>query len=451
MKKGFFIGFIVLIMLICLAPVAAGMLGYQPRNVENRPLAREPELINRDGLNSDFPADFDAWWEDHFGFRDELVTAFHSFTLNLFGDTLNEKVIVGREGFLFFDKTLDDYTGKSRLSEQEIRNCAAVLRIMSEYAQQSGAEFLFSVAPNKNTIYPEYMPERICKRSEASNMELLYAELSVQGVNTLDFASMLRQEKSDGLLYYHNDTHWNERGALLAYNAIMEQLTEDFETYENLTPTDETGYAGDLHNFILPAAKSGFTYPKYEITYSYTLDEGARPLQDATFGTTSDVNAESSLLLYRDSFGEALFPLLSSNLGRVLYSKEFPYNAALCDGGYDLVMIELVERNIPNLLTAAPFMLGMETDYPVECTDVEYIAFSRQRNGCTQLYGCFEAKDFSRVYVEVKTGSENRWYEAFPVCDADFADKTPWTDHGVFTLTLPLDENASVVSVRVLG
>lgn len=114
---------------------------------------------------------------------------------------------------------------------------------------------------------------------------------------------------------------------------------------------------------MLPAESSSLSYPDYGIPADYATDAGARPQRDPSFGTTSGVNKDKALLLYRDSFGEAIIPLLSSNLGRAVYSQEFPYNLTLADNSgqdFDLIMIELVERNIPNLLSSAPFVPAVE-------------------------------------------------------------------------------------------
>ena len=101
MKKPFYIAFIAAFLAVCLLPTAALLCGYEAENRENRPLARLTSLWGRDGLNLSFPAEFDAYFEDHFGFREEMVTAFHGLTMALFGDTLNEKVIVGKNDMLF--------------------------------------------------------------------------------------------------------------------------------------------------------------------------------------------------------------------------------------------------------------------------------------------------------------------------------------------------------------
>ena len=186
MKKGFMIAFIAAILTACLLPIGANIFGYTAVNRENRPLAREPQIVDRDGLNLEFPSDFDDYWQDHFGLREELVTAFHAATLAIFNDTLNEKVVAGKDGFLFYSETLNDYTGLETMSDADILRTANVIRQISEYAEANGAKFVFSVAPNKNTVYPEYMPSRIKRTSAVSNHTRLYAALSDAGVDTLE-------------------------------------------------------------------------------------------------------------------------------------------------------------------------------------------------------------------------------------------------------------------------
>ncbi len=452
MKKGFFITFTAVVLAVCLLPLGANILGYTAENRENRPLARAPKLVDRDGLNLNAAADFDDYWQDHFGLREELVTVFHATTLFLFNDTLNEKVVAGKDDFLFYSETLDDYTGLNSMSDADILRAANVIRLISEYAKSRGADFVFSVAPNKNTVYGEYMPDRIQSTNNATNRERLYAALENMGVSTMDFAALLTEHKDEGLLYYRQDTHWNQRGALVAYNAIMEQIMqgEKYETYSDIEPTDATGYYGDLHNFVLPAQRSTLVYPEYNIEESYTLDEGARAEQDMTFGTSSETNADKSLLLYRDSFGKALIPLLSSNLGRAVYSQQFPYDVSLADAGYDMVMIELVERNIPNLLESAPTMCAAETKLPAGATEVEFSCDTRLSSGLVQLFGSIAAYTSSEhIYVEVlhEDGTAHV-YEAFPTNDTHDADPE-WESASGYSLTLPEGITGTVNGIYV--
>lgn len=443
MKKPFYIAFIAAFLALCLLPTAALLCGYEAENRENRPLARRASLFGRDGLNLSFPAEFDDFFEDHFGFREEMVTAFHGLTMALLGDTLNEKVIVGKNGMLFYSETLDDYLGRNLLSDEEIARIAACLRIEQAWCEARGIAFTFSIAPNKNTVYPENMPSRLAPTGEAGNRERLYAALSEAGVPTVDFAALLLAHKADGQLYHDRDTHWNERGALLAYNAIMERVAAGaaYETYASLTPTTVYNGAGDLHNFVLPALAGGRPEPDYGIEAAFAYEEGARPAQDTTFGTTSGANGVS-LHLFRDSFGNALLPLLSTNLGRVKYSAEFPYNYALLDAETpDAVFIELVERNIKNLLAAAPLLPAHEIEAPalagIEAGAARLTQYGR--GGYTQLAGCFDAAaQPERVLVLLSQGDAAHCYEAFPILE----ERAEALADGIaaprgFSLTLP--------------
>ena len=179
-------------------------------------------------------------------------------------------------------------------------------------------------------------------------------------------------------------------------------------------------------------------YPEYGIAANYTLDEGVRMERDINFGTRSEESAEKSLLFYRDSFGEALIPLLSTNLGRVMYSQEFPYNLELNDESYDMIMIELVERNIPNLLTGAPLMQASEKQLPTDAVSVSCTVNAQKRSGFTQLYGSIAAYPAAeRIYIEVAcTDGAVRVYEAFPVNDSGDADPA-WESASGYLLTLP--------------
>ncbi|MBQ6703836.1 MAG: hypothetical protein IJN08_03380, partial [Clostridia bacterium] len=74
MRKKLLILFAALFMVVCALPSVGLLLGYEGENYENRPLARLPKLIERDGVNLEYPQGFDDYYQDHFGFREEMVT-----------------------------------------------------------------------------------------------------------------------------------------------------------------------------------------------------------------------------------------------------------------------------------------------------------------------------------------------------------------------------------------
>lgn len=440
MRKKLLYTFVALIMALCLLPTAGLLLGYEGENYENRPLARLPKFTGRDGLNLKFPTEFDDYYQDHFGFREEMVTAFHSLTGALLRDTLNEDVITGQNDMLYYGETLEDYLGTDRLTDYDIARAARVLLIQQQYVRASGAAFAFTIAPNKNTVYPEYMPSRLKPTGLPSNGERLAGALGELGVEYIDLTAALKGSRDEGLLYHYHDTHWNQLGALIGYRAIMEGLgTEGYEAYSQATPTIKTGWAGDLHYFLYPASAGSMEYPDLSLSFDYSTDPQA-PGRTVTTGTTSPVN-DSSLLLYRDSFGDGLLPYLSANFGRVLYDAEFPYNyASMAAEAPDNVVIELVERNIPNLLSAPPAMAAPLREPEGRLTEAAFTMDTFERNGISVAYGIFDSAAYDPLTDRLLLWDGSAYYEAFPIAEERAAALT--LDAEVtqgFTLTLPED------------
>lgn len=445
MRKTLLIIFAAAFGLMCLLPSVGLLFGYEGENYENRPLARMPKLFDNGGLNLDFPGGFDDYYQDHFGFREEMVTAFHTATVSALDDTLNEDVIIGQNDMLYYSETLDDYLGINRLSDYDIQRIARILCIQQEYVSASGADFAFAIAPNKNTIYPEYMPDRLKPAGAFTNRERLIAALMDMGVNQifLDFELMAR--KHEGMLYHYHDTHWNQQGAMIGYRAIMEAVADDvqYQTYEGISPVIKTGWAGDLHYFLFPSSEGDMEYPDYGIDFVYDTDPQA-PGRTVTIGTTSKAN-DKRLLLYRDSFGDGLLPYLSANLGRVLYDSEFPYNYAyMASESPDAVVIELVERNIPNLITKAPAMPALNTVLEEEGTEVPFAMTTYERNGSKVVCGAFDASSYSPEKHRIMLTDGESCYEAFPILEERAAslELEAETVEG-FALTLPQEYSGS--------
>ena len=207
--------FIAAILLLCLVP-AVGML--LPREAEtggNEVLAQPPAFRTAGGqLNADYLPQLMGYVEDNYFGRRELVSAWSAFNQTVLRTSIADNVVLGKDGWLYFGDTLNDYTGAELMTDREIFCAARNLALIQEFCERQGARFLFVIAPNKNSLYPEHMPE-LTVSGQRRNAQRLLEQLAAQRVPYVDLFSLFREQ--DETLYFTQDSHWNSKGAAVRH------------------------------------------------------------------------------------------------------------------------------------------------------------------------------------------------------------------------------------------
>ena len=127
-------------------------------NYEKRELSPFP------AINRGFPAAFEQYIDDRMPFRNQLIYANSLADYRLFQTDTTGKVIVGKEGWLFLRDSSDgssmtDYKGENLYSEAELQEFAIHLQETKNAFAAAGAEFVVYIAPDKERMYPEYLPD----------------------------------------------------------------------------------------------------------------------------------------------------------------------------------------------------------------------------------------------------------------------------------------------------
>ena len=151
--------FTALILLVCLVPSAGMLLPREADTGGNETLAALPGIYDRQGrLNTQYLSQLQRYAEDNHYLRQRMITLWSELNVRYLGTSIAEDVVLGRDGWLYFGDTLPDYAGTDPMTEREVFSAARNLALAQEYCESRGAEFLFTVAPNKNSLYPERMP-----------------------------------------------------------------------------------------------------------------------------------------------------------------------------------------------------------------------------------------------------------------------------------------------------
>ena len=117
-------------------------------------------------------------------------------------------------------------------------------------------------------------------------------------------------------------------------------------------------HRGDLFEMLYPASSRTEDGPALAHARSFSYADDFHAADDQRIRTSSA--ASGTLLMFRDSFGNALHPFLAEDFREAIITRQMPYPLEQVQEG-DTVIIEIVERNLPNILKYSPD-LGNKTE-----------------------------------------------------------------------------------------
>lgn len=448
MKKILYSIFVIIFFAVAVTPFA-GMLFYKADgSAEQRELSEKPSIIVDKKINRDFGSGFEDYFGDHFAFRSELVNADAALKLKVFDTSAEDKVITGKGEWLYYTETLGDFCGTNELTDGEIQRIADIITMEKNYCLTNGRGYVFSVAPNKNSIYPENMKSFYKEAGNGTNLSRLTEKLALHNVEVADLKDALIKAKDSGKqLYYTYDSHWNLMGAGIGYNTYLESIKKQTDvTFPNIGWNEKNFTSGvregDLLKMVQPLDKDReelYAEDKLATTYK-PIGKPAKSVDDLIIKNKCETGADVKLLMFRDSFGRALIKPLSMTFRETTLVRSVPFDIYSNIDNDTVVVREIVERNIKTLLDYAPIVLAEETEISGNTDVSEGLSRSKKQGKLTHYYGYVlsdEAVDYYRVGIVTKSG---KTYAAFPVLESEIRDNAP--DNAVgYSFYAPADDN----------
>lgn len=447
--------YLLLVLGICIVPLLLFWLRPVETTAENRTMAVLPEIWTAEGFNWNVLSEAGAYFTDHFFLRQEMVSINAGIRSEVFGISPVEDVIVGENGWLYYAATLDDYQHKNSISERMLFNAAHNTALMQEYTEGLGKTFVFTIAPNKNSLYDENMPKRLRYQvAEKSDAQRLLPWLVRENVNYVDLFALF--EEQEETLYYARDSHWNEKGAVMVYHALLDVCGKQHETFEGAEPIQNKDYFGDLGVMLFPVGGSPEVRLQYPVEDTWYYVEGEKA--EDQFVRTANEKGEGNLLMYRDSFGNSLLPYMAQTFSQTVFSRQMPYAMSdLVTYEPDILIVEKVERQLPTLGKVPPVMGApiRETEKAFVMAKSTAATVNVSKEGSYwKLEGLADPAYMdtdSRIYVEVDDGGGAKLYEAFCVSSADTKDGST-NDYGyiLYVAETQISEDVSQIRIRVI-
>ena len=401
------IAYIVIFMLVLVIP-GIGTFIWKQESMGNE------EVVDFKDINYSNAAEkIDDYFSAKFGFRNKMVEMYNGLHYSLFNESKEESVILGKDGWMFYGEALHDYTGENVLTEYEIEKIAKILAISQKSVEGYGAEFVFVSAPNKMEIYGEYMPYYLVENTEDGNYEKLFDALEKYNVANVDLKEILtaKSKENSYRLYHKLDSHWNSLGAAIAYESIMAKTEMDYLKFTSQSIKIEPSNITDLHNMLFANKKVMDEDVVFEKEMEFYPVSNFRSPEDLVIETENE-NRTGSVLMYRDSFGNSLYKFFAENFGSGQFLRETPYNLTKAEGK-DLVVIEIVERNIANLLiylpvTPAP-QVSISPNGEINLTPKAQIS---TKSGFDLI--TIDCPEISRETIDIYVKIDDVVYEAYP-------------------------------------
>lgn len=310
---------------------------------EKRILAKFPSFPESLSQVQSFCNNIDKYLADHFGFRDFFIYRYQREVRKRFGIVGSQTIVhQGIESWLYIDdaKNLFDYAGKNPLSRFEIEAWKTDYEKKRAWLGAKGIKYVLIVAPNKQTVYPEYVMQDWQQYQRPGRLAQLCAafpEIAKRELFTL--GDSLKKVKSGGQVFHKTDTHWTPYGAYHAYLSVAAKIERFFpgEVFRRdfhftapqvrVCEPKEKQYCGDLAKMLLDFEpitehlKMLKAYRRCAIAtpFTYSLSDLSRDTMGHPTLVRRCPEKRLTALVFRDSFFSLLEPFLSENFKEVVY------------------------------------------------------------------------------------------------------------------------------------
>jgi len=285
---------------------------------ERRKLAQFPEMTFSNLLTGDVISKWEKYVEDQFIGRDIFRSIKSFWSMNIFAQKDNNKL---------FEKDNAIYKMEYPLSENNVKKSAQKINeVYEKYLK--GMNVSYSIIPDKN----HYLENNDHLKLDYEKLQQI-VEGEVPELKYIDIREGLDLED-----YYRTDLHWKQENlqdvvGIIQKNMGLEETRSTYETQNkgefygayygqlatNVTPdtlhvlTNETMENCTTYNFETQKNASVYTETNSADRYDIFLS-GATPLISVE---NPKAQTEKELLLFRDSFGSSIAPLLVENYSKI--------------------------------------------------------------------------------------------------------------------------------------
>lgn len=285
----FVAGFLLLIVAVPLAQLAIELREGKPAQVLD---------VFREVPTTERLTGFERALEDSSVIAREVRERWHWFNFAVLRAG-NQKAVVGRERSLFYRPSLDAAIAPGFMADPEAQgHPVQAIAAFHESLQRHGVDLVLMIAPNKESVYPEWL----CRRYPAEagppdngDTAGFLAQMRRLGITVVYPIEALWAGKTGGPMYLRQDTHWTPQGLEIAADELARSLPPiGAPPREFTTRPLQVSNHGDLYEMLALHPCLPPPLPPETVT--------VRQVLDAVTGEPLQPDPSSPVLLLGDSF-----------------------------------------------------------------------------------------------------------------------------------------------------
>jgi hypothetical protein len=318
---------------------------------EKRKMEELPKF-DIDSLNI-LPKKFDAYYNDNFGLRITLVNMGIKIKYFLFNSSPKpEKVLIGKDGWLFltgrFYEITQDLNRENLYSQANLKKAVEEWEARKMELEKHNIKYYKAFWPDKYYIYDEYMPSGMKiankKGQWRCDQAIEYLNKKKSIVQIIDVRQKLIEHKKKFNVHYKQDSHWNNYGAFIGYSELINCISKDFTKIKPLCLNDfniiwgerKYGDLSEILNLKLTDIDVNFIKKNGNTTFENCSIDGY-PAKTKIYTNPKNPNGPV-VLIYRDSYTNAMIPFLMEHFSKAVFIWDTPYS------------LDLVKKVNPNIV-----------------------------------------------------------------------------------------------------
>ena len=304
------------------------------------------------------------------------------------------QVFIGKDDWLYlgeqYEKTVTSRRHQPTVQDAELaRIIAGATTSWDQWLNLKGVSmFRVMLGPDKNTVYPEFLPDWAQQASSSTTDSLLANDSKGLYVDTRNALRTAKARFSESL-YYKTDTHWNSLGAWVAFRAFEAEIARSEPGLRLLSDNEvrvskvSERQGGDLAKFLRMKetlrdsevlvdilSEHPIEIEQYEFDTGRLKKAGGNPqihtARQPLLVKSKHALNDKKVLWLRDSFGTAMAPFMAATFSETLQIHYETADTALLARLVetfkpDYVFVTVVERaarrkrfgSVPPLITSS--------------------------------------------------------------------------------------------------